>query len=85
MSLRNFVFCDYCNRAAVRTIEDRRKQMRPFEASGRRISDGRAWFEGTRQEAQAAGWRLDSDNLDICPHCLSRGLGAFGDRSEAEP
>lgn len=77
MSIRTFIFCDYCNPSAIRDIEARRSTVRPFGLSGRRFSDGRSWFDGTREEASAAGWRADEDNLDICPRCLSRGLGAF--------
>lgn len=77
MSIRVFLFCDYCNPSAIRTIEERRSSARPFGACGRRSSDGRSWFDGRREEAQAVGWRVDEEGRDICPQCLSRGLGAF--------
>jgi hypothetical protein len=75
MSLRTFIFCDYCNPSAIRTIEARRIAPRPFGLSGRRFSDGRSWFDGSREQALAAGWSLNDDGQDICPRCLQRGLG----------
>jgi hypothetical protein len=77
MSTRTFIFCDYCNHSGVRVIEGRRDSARSFENSGRRHSDGRAWFDGTREEARAHGWRIDAENLDVCPQCVARGLGVF--------
>lgn len=70
MSIRNFIFCDICNPQALRSVEFRRSP-RNTERTGRRISDGRAWFEGTLEQAvEEAGWQLSKDGRHICPSCL---------------
>jgi len=67
MSIRKFIFCDICNPQAIRTIEFRRSP-RLEERNGRRISDGRAWFEGELNEAVKAGWDIIDDE-HVCPNC----------------
>jgi hypothetical protein len=39
---------------------------------GRRISDGRVWFDGSHEEAQAAGWVATEDGQHVCPACFDR-------------
>jgi hypothetical protein len=39
---------------------------------GRRISDGRAWFEGNIDEAKDAGWFVLDDGRHLCPRCRQR-------------
>jgi len=67
MTIRTFIFCDICNPQCVRSIEFRRAP-RDGERSGRRISDGRAWFEGSVNLAVSQGW-LITENSHICPAC----------------
>jgi len=73
MSMRHFIFCDICNAQGLRSIEFRRAP-RKGESAGRRISDGRAWFEGQLLDALNAGWYETDDARHICPKCqtLSR-------------
>ncbi len=68
MSIRKFVFCDICNPQALRSVEFRRA-TRIDARTGRRISDGRAWFEGEPAMAAKAGWLCKPDGLHICPAC----------------
>lgn len=68
MSIRKFVFCDICNPQALRSIEFRRSK-RLDTRIGRRISDGRAWFEGEPKSAIEAGWLCSPDGRHICPAC----------------
>ena len=68
MAIRSFLFCDICNPQAVRSVELRRSPKRP---GGRRLSDGRSWFEGSLEEAVSAGWKIDSDGNHICKRCAS--------------
>ena len=72
MAIRQFIFCDICNPQAVRSIEFRRGP-RLGERTGRRISDGRAWFEGELKAAMDQGWMLTVDGQHICPCCLKLG------------
>lgn len=76
MSVRTFVFCDICNAKAVRNLEERRNPNRGGgkDTHGRRISDGRAWFEGSAKEAVKCGWHIHADGRHICPRCHNRGL-----------
>jgi len=39
---------------------------------GRRISDGRMWFDGSVQAAQQEGWVATEDGQHICPGCFER-------------
>lgn len=71
MTCRTFLFCDVCNPAGIRVVELRRDMNRD-KNDGRRISDGRAWFEGTPEEAAGAGWRVLKDGRHLCPRCLRR-------------
>lgn len=74
MSIRTFVFCDFCNALGVRTVDNRRFPREPATA-GRRCSDGRAWFEGDVTLAVAEyGWEETPEGHHACPHCLARGL-----------
>ena len=68
MSIRTFIFCDICNPQALRSIEFRRSP-REEERNGRRISDGRNWFEGMWPEAMKSGWNSTPKNQHICPAC----------------
>ncbi|MCQ8106082.1 hypothetical protein NP590_18375 [Methylomonas sp. SURF-2] len=68
MSIRTFIFCDICNPQGLRAIEFRRAP-RSDERTGRRISDGRAWFDGEPQAAVEAGWLFTREGLHICPVC----------------
>jgi hypothetical protein len=70
MARRDFIFCDICNPQAIREVEMRRATGRL--GTGRRITDGRAWFDGTDQAAVAAGWLATEDGQHICPSCLER-------------
>ncbi|NRB40765.1 MAG: hypothetical protein HRU20_20225 [Pseudomonadales bacterium] len=72
MSQRSFIFCDICNKQGIRNIEERREINRP---GGRRINDERAWFEGSKIEAENVGWKCD-DGEQFCPHCAQR-LGHY--------
>lgn len=71
MARRSFIFCDICNPMALRAIEMRRVDGRDHR-NGRRLSDGRAWFDGNDQEARFAGWLVAEDGQHICPACFER-------------
>ena len=68
MSIRTFIFCDICNPQAIRAIEFRRAS-REHERSGRRLSDGRIWFDGSLDEAIDKGWICNEQGQHICPVC----------------
>jgi len=68
MSIRTFIFCDICNPQGLRSIEYRRIP-REKERSGRRLSDGRAWFEGPWSDAIKDGWNSSPEYPHICPAC----------------
>lgn len=68
--LRIIVFCDTCNPQGIRYIEQQRNSERGDEG-GRRITDGRAWYEGSLTEAGQIGWIIDGDK-HICPKCEAR-------------
>ena len=68
MSIRTFIFCDICNPQALRSIEFRRGP-REKERNGRRLSDGRAWFEGDLSNALEQDWITNADGQHICPAC----------------
>ncbi len=69
MSIRTFIFCDICNPQALRSIEFRRLTRKGIR-TGRRISDGRAWYEGSVEQAiEKAGWQRSGDGRHICPVC----------------
>lgn len=70
MARRSFIFCDICNPLAVREVEMRRASGR--DGKGRRITDGRVWFDGTEEEGKAAGWVATGDGQHICPACFER-------------
>ncbi|MBU0500792.1 MAG: hypothetical protein KJ558_13705 [Gammaproteobacteria bacterium] len=72
MSIRTFIFCDHCNPIAIRFVEERRRSRWEDPTMGRRISDGRAWFDGNTDEARQAGWIIEDQH--ICPHCQRKGL-----------
>ena len=75
MAVRTFVFCDICNPQGIRYVEQRRtpKGDRPH---GRRVTDGRAWYEGSTTDAARAGWKISTDGAHhVCPRCHERGLG----------
>ncbi len=68
MSIRTFIFCDICNPQGIRSIEFRRAP-RKGERMGRRISDGRIWFDGSLAEAIDKGWNGNAKGQHICPAC----------------
>lgn len=68
MSIRTFIFCDICNPQGLRSVEFRRTP-REDGRGGRRISDGRAWFEGNLSKAIENGWTSDLNGQHICPAC----------------
>lgn len=71
MARRSFIFCDICNPLALRAIEMRRTSDRDCR-DGRRLCDGRAWFDGSDHEAKHAGWVVADDGQHICPACFER-------------
>lgn len=72
MSIRTIVFCDLCNAEGVRYVEQRRGHGRG-DRSGRRFSDGRAWFDGGIDHAiRGAGWVTTPDGQHVCPHCYQK-------------
>lgn len=71
MSTRTFLFCDICNPQGVRYIEQRRGLRRGD--TGKRITDGRAWYEGDIKGAIAShGWKVIGIGKHACPHCVER-------------
>ena len=73
MSTRTFLFCDLCNPQGVRTIERRSKNR--ADNSGRRISDGRMWFEGSIEQAVSeSGWAVSNNGNHVCASCYDKGL-----------
>ncbi len=72
MARRSFVFCDICNPLALRSIEMRRTIIGRDSRDGRRLADGRAWYDGSDLEAKHAGWVVADDGQHICPACFER-------------
>jgi len=70
MSIRKIIFCDICNPQGLRAIEFRRSP-RSDGRTGRRISDGRSWFDGELSAALKAGWICTTEEKHICPACQS--------------
>ncbi|MDC9725011.1 MAG: hypothetical protein PSN44_03705 [Gammaproteobacteria bacterium] len=68
--LRVIIFCDICNPQGVRYIEQNRSTQRG-DVEGRRITDGRSWFEGSLESALDHGWVYESSE-HICPRCQER-------------
>ena len=72
MSIRTFIFCDFCNPQGIRYVEQRRTIDRG-DRDGRRITDGRAWYEGGHDDVKTAvtehGWAVTTEGKHICPHC----------------
>ena len=73
MAIHTFIACDTCNHQGIRLIETRRGGHRN-QRQGRRISDGRSWFEGTEEDAREYGWHTTPDGQHVCPLCYERGL-----------
>jgi hypothetical protein len=71
MARRSFIFCDICNPLAIRYIEMRRSIGRNSRV-GRRLSDGRNWYDGSEEEAIEAGWVCTEDGQHVCPACFGR-------------
>ncbi len=71
MARRSFIFCDICNPLAFRYVEMRRSTGRDSRI-GRRVSDGRNWFDGNDAEAKQSGWIATEDGQHVCPACFSR-------------
>lgn len=66
MSARTFIFCDVCNKQAIRTISNTSSvKGQPV----RRNSDSRAWFEGTVDESLRHGWYVTAAKENVCPKC----------------
>lgn len=74
MSIRSFVFCDICNPEGRRHVEERRGPRDEAQSTGRRIGDGRAWFEGSLEEACQSGWVITAQGKHVCARCHDRGL-----------
>lgn len=72
MAIRSFIFCDICNPQAIRYVEQRRGP-RGDGTNGRRLTDGRSWFDGTEAAAAAEGWTV-ADGHHVCPRCQKRQL-----------
>jgi hypothetical protein len=68
--LRVIVFCDICNPQRIRYIEQQRNSERGDEG-GRRITDGRSWYEGSLTEAEQIVWIMDGDK-HFFPKCEAR-------------
>jgi hypothetical protein len=68
--LRVIIFCDVCNPQGIRYIEQNRSTQRG-DLGGRRVTDGRAWYEGSLDEALQLGW-LHVGGEHICPRCAAR-------------
>lgn len=69
MVTRRFIFCDLCNPQGVRIPEQRRNARRDAR-DGRRVTDGRMWFDGDINEAVADyGWLVTEEGRHICPYC----------------
>lgn len=62
--IRTFIFCDRCNPMGIRIISNKSDPTR-------RISDERAWFEGTTDEAKKEGWII-SISKHTCPCCIQK-------------
>jgi hypothetical protein len=71
MARRSFIFCDICNPLAIRYIEMRRSTGRDARI-GRRVTDGRNWFDGSDEEAMQAGWVAADNGQHVCPACFGR-------------
>jgi hypothetical protein len=71
MARRGFIFCDICNPLAIRYVEMRRSIGRNSRI-GRRVTDGRNWFEGDDAEAELAGWISTEEGQHVCPACFAR-------------
>ncbi|MDF1589096.1 MAG: hypothetical protein P1P93_08095 [Gammaproteobacteria bacterium] len=68
--LRVIIFCDTCNPQGIRYIEQKRSSQRG-DVDGRRITDGRSWYEGSLKEALDLGW-IEREGKHICPRCQER-------------
>ena len=68
--LRVIIFCDICNQQGIRYIEQQRSVQRG-DVDGRRVTDGRSWFEGSLEEAIEAGWSYDN-GMHTCPRCIEK-------------
>lgn len=68
--LRVIIFCDICNPQGIRYIEQNRSSQRGDE-EGRRVTDGRSWYEGSLDDALQLDW-LHEDGAHICPRCRNR-------------
>ena len=73
MTLHVILTCDACNQLGIRVVDERRNEERD-PRSGRRITDGRAWFEGNEEQAKDLGWIILDDGRHVCPDCCRRGL-----------
>lgn len=68
--LRVIIFCDICNSQGIRYIEQKRSTQRG-DIAGRRVTDGRSWFEGSLESALAEGWHHEN-GVHTCPRCTER-------------
>ena len=68
--LRVIIFCDTCNPQGIRYIEQNRSTQRS-DKEGRRLTDDRAWFEGSLEEALQEGWS-HKNGVHTCPRCQER-------------
>ena len=68
--LRVIIFCDICNPQGIRYIEQNRSTQRG-DHGGRRVTDGRSWFEGALDDALQLDWSHE-DGVHVCPRCRNR-------------
>ncbi len=71
MARRSFIFCDICNPLAICYIEMRRVMGRDSRI-GRRLTDGRNWFDSTDDEAEKSGWITTEEGQHVGPACFGR-------------
>lgn len=63
---KKYTSANYDSAYENRSLQDRR------EYDGRRITDGRSWYEGSLTDAIAQGWRTLGSDTIICPKCEKR-------------
>lgn len=52
--------------------DEKRENQERRAFDGRRISDGRSWYEGSIESSIEHGWLIDENDFVICPKCRSR-------------
>ncbi len=85
MSIRTFLFCDVCNPRGVR-IPEQRRDMQHRNTQGRRVTDGRSWFEGDLKSAvNDNDWVSMDGGYYVCPICSAKGLHADNMKRKSDP